>query len=263
MSAWTTAVAALSPRRWYRLGEASGSTVTDAGSDGLNGTVTTTGNAMTYGTSGLITGDADTAITIAAGLTQAEHPSLPDTAIFDGTNHWTIVVWVSGHTADATYRRILEYRANPGSGNNGVFVWSQNSGGLAVERSVAGTTNVASRSAINTATHMVAVTYDAATVRIYLDAGTPGTIADTRSMAAIATTIEVGTEASAYSPFGGVIDEFLIFDTDLTATQVGDLYAAGTSSGPASLTATAGDALATLTEANARTGVFGRYETRP
>lgn len=233
MSAWTDAVAALSPRRWYRLGESSGTTAVDAGSDALNGTYTTTGSALTYGTAGLVASDADTAITIAGGTTEAVHLTIPDTDIFDATNHWTIIVWVQ-HTPDTIFRRIYQYVANPGSGNAGIRLISHDSNLLLAQRVIAGTTDEAAGATLSSAPHMLAVTYDAAWLKLYVDGTEAAAIPSTGSMAAIATVMDVGAEPSSFSPFGGVLDEFIIIATDLTVGQIGALRdaALSTSSDP-------------------------------
>jgi len=59
-STWATEIAADSPILWWRLGEASGTTAADASGHSNTGTYQ---GSPTFGTTGLISGDTDTAVT--------------------------------------------------------------------------------------------------------------------------------------------------------------------------------------------------------
>lgn len=59
-----TQIAALTPQAWWRLGEASGTSLTDSGSAGATGTLSGT---ATLAQTGALTGDSNTALLLAGG----------------------------------------------------------------------------------------------------------------------------------------------------------------------------------------------------
>jgi hypothetical protein len=68
-SAYSAAVLADSPLAYYRLGEASGTTMTDSSGNSRNGTYA---GSPTLGAPGLVTGDSDTAVTFNGTSQQAQ-----------------------------------------------------------------------------------------------------------------------------------------------------------------------------------------------
>jgi hypothetical protein len=97
------------------------------------------------------------------------------------------------------------------------------------------TTAIGSTTIADNAFHHLAVTYDGATLRFYVD----GTLRDSvsRSLATQASTLCVGGEVNGSSCdrwFGGAIDDFRIYNRALSQLEVAALYALGESQ-PASL----------------------------
>lgn len=89
---------------------------------------------------------------------------------------------------------------------------------------------------INVWTH-ISLTYDGATFKLYIDNGTPLTLsASGFTFVSGSNDFYIGKDSSSLVPansknYGGKLDEFAIWDTDLTSTQVQSIYdATGTNS---------------------------------
>ena len=94
-SAYESAVLADSPSAYYRLGESSGSTAAD---DSGNGNSATYGTGVTYGDTGALSGDSDTAI-----HQDGSHTPVTGSDSWTPTGHsgWTADGWVKSSSSSA------------------------------------------------------------------------------------------------------------------------------------------------------------------
>jgi hypothetical protein len=97
VSAWTTAVAALTtPSMWWRLGEASGTTLADASGNSRAGTLS--GSTIGYGVTGPLGGDSDTAMS----FTGTNPVGQIAYAAWQEATQFTVSVWFKAGTLGAT-----------------------------------------------------------------------------------------------------------------------------------------------------------------
>lgn len=219
-STYAALVAGQKPAGWWRMGDASGSpTILDSSANGNALAVTGT---PTFGATGAISGDADTAITV------------------NGTNQY-----FSGARAGLVPGDVFTFKGwfkrarsamkemlwdNSSSSLPQVFFSAANALTLATHAGAA--VAHSSTTISDTAFHFLAITKNGATTKIYID-GVDVTTADANSTFASAvrgntTFIGAGSGGAGSSTFGGTIDEVsLIVGTALTAAQIAEEYAVG------------------------------------
>lgn len=213
---------------YWRLGEASG-TVVDSKS-AHNGTVT----GATYGTTGLLTGDADKALSFTA---DTQKVAVANHADFQLTGGVTIEAWIRISSAAANMP-IVECRKSDGT--LGYVLETTSSDGLQLScalngaggQSVAGTGYTA-----NTIWHVVG-TYDNAFLRIYQNGVQNAFNAQDWTGFPLATpsgvVVEIGHFPHSTESFRGVIDEVAIYNVALSPTTIAAHYALG-HNGPSSV----------------------------
>jgi hypothetical protein len=224
VSAYSDAVLADSPVAYWRLGEPSGTTATDAavGNDG------TYVNTPTLGVAGLLTGDADTAVTFTAAST--EHVTLPDLSLAE--TDCTFELWCK--FTSATSNLWLFSEGNTASNNAFAGIHTDNSGAtgkIAMSRRNDATTQatVLSTAAINDgAPHHVVGTYSGTQVELWVDGISQGTAAASGAATLNVAAIGALRRAAVSAAFGGTIDEVAVYSSVLSQARIEAHYDVGT-----------------------------------
>jgi len=228
---------ALNPLSYWRLGESSGTTASDIGSLGNDGTY----QGTTLGQTGSITGDSDTA---------AQFNGTSDYLEFAHDNSYlldngTVQLWFSADDPTGAAEQHLFSKDSSSFDTGGhLTIYLKTSGQLEVRLQSTSADNFATTaSAVSSGTwHHVAVAFGSDGLKLYLD----GALTDTDSYTGgLGTTsggagnfepiaIGAGTQSSgdlSVTPvnefFSGLIDEVAIVGSSLSAETVQDLYAAG------------------------------------
>ena len=218
-SAYRHRVIVDAPIAYWRLGEASGTTV------GRElGVIATYVGGPTFGTAGVISGDSNTAVTFDGST---EYISVADSAPyrFDGTKPFSAEVWFK-HTADGTYRRIIS--AENGSGL-GWQLYSQASSWGFVRTGTGGAVEISDGTPAGSGWVHAVATYDGITMRLYENGvEMPFPAAASQSLPADSTFFVGRYGGADVSHFNGSIDEPAVYNYALSAAQVAAHYAAGT-----------------------------------
>lgn len=210
--AYRDAVLATNPVAYWRLGEASGTVARDEiGAN--NGTYV---GSPTLGVAGLLSGDANTAVTFAAvGSLVSVADSSPFR--FVGSAPFSIAMW-SDHGADASYKYVLG--CVNGTGVGWAVRGTPSGFGCARGAESVITASYASGS------HLVVMTYDGTTLRAFLDGAQSGSPVASGSALPSDSTFYLG-----YSIFNGssgsTLDEPVVWNRALTPAEDAGLYAAG------------------------------------
>lgn len=218
-------VLADSPEAYWRLGEASGSTVAaDSSGTGRDGTYA---GGVTLGEAGAPSSEVDTAARFDG---TDDYVTIPDAAAFDftGTASFTIEAWVKPAALDATFRRVVDKEA---SGVGGWGMHLHTTSGLTVYRVNGGTVQTAAAPASRFtagAWHHVAGTYDGTTIRVYVNGVERGTGASGTAIPATAQVVAIGRSTDFGAYFGGTIDDVALYGSALSAARILDHYEAGT-----------------------------------
>lgn len=237
---YSSEVLARSPYGYWRHGEASGTTAADSSGNARDGTYT---NGPTLGTTGLLTGDSDTAVTYASASSQ--RMNVPDDNGLDGLTTFTIVALIKPTTVTGT-PMIVGRDVNSGGRS---FHFRLGSSKLVFTRIPGSTVNATSATTLvaNTQYHVAAV-YDGTDIRLYIDGALDGTpAACTGSMGTSTTDLQIAHRRSSTTGapvdfYNGVLDEVAVFTTALSASDIAALYAAASTpptSGSASLSLSA------------------------
>lgn len=218
-SGYAQTVLANNPLGYWRLGEASGTTMGDASGNGRSGTYVA---SPSLGTTGLVTGDTDTAATFTAASSQ--YGEVTAASWMNSLSAITLVAWIkpSATTAVGVVSRDLTGANGPWrlrlSGNVFQFLlWHPSLTVL----STTGTLTAGTR-------YHVAATYDGATMKTYLNGSPDGSSAQTGALnASDNPNLRIGAYGSAGEYFSGVIDEVAFYGTALSAAAISADYAAG------------------------------------
>jgi hypothetical protein len=223
-------IQSFNPIGYYRLGESSGTTVTDESTNALHGTYY---NSPTLLQTGAITSDANNSINLNGS---SQYATLPNSSTFDpGTGTYTILGWFK---TSATYGSAGYILHNYGSGvipsvslgvnsaDQKLYAMLRDGGGNMVSVTGQG-------SAVNDGTwHFAALVRDSQTsIKVYLDGSLLGS-SSTPGMGSITFSglgpFSIGRRSGNNdSYFNGQIDEIALFNSALTATQISNLYNAG------------------------------------
>ena len=217
---FSAAMLAKSPTGYWRLGEASGTTMTDSSGNGHSGTYSN----VTLGQSSLLVSDTDKA------------------ASFNGSNSVGIVSyasWMDASTALSLYivaktstGGIMEL-INRDSDSNRVYQFRMNSGALEFV-TIGGTVGVVVAASplasyADGAAHHFGATFDGSNIRLYVDGTKVKTQAAVGNLGTAAQTITIGYRSSSgsNSPFAGILDEAACWSgTVLSDADYAALYAA-------------------------------------
>jgi hypothetical protein len=226
MSAWSDAVAALSPYFWHRLGESSGTTMTDSSGNGRNGTYSGSGN--TLGVTGLVPGGDGTALTVTTSSfpTTASGLSLSSTNITEA-----ITIKASGARGDIMIATTGTFRLETAGANVAIRIDTSNSV----------TTSYASTNLYDGNAHLIVVKITATAAELWVDGALVGSGSHSATTATIA---QMRLKSSLANPPGS-FDEWAVFNGALTTGQIGDLHTAWTGAAPPPPSVTASTTLST------------------
>lgn len=230
-----------SPTVWLRLGEASGTSASDASGNGHAGTYV---GSPTLGATGLLAGDSDTAVSLNGS---SQYVTIPASAAFDSSSAISGFARVKITT---TSNRYIISRRDSNSG--GIFNF-QIGAKLYVELFATGGYTLAQSSLAPSTgvTYSVGFTISSGTVKLYINGALDGTPAAYSGNIATSSTVSLPVGAwklggSFGQYFAGTIDEVAYWaGTALSATDHADLHAAATAVGSATVPAVAATATAT------------------
>lgn len=213
-------VLADSPLAYWRMNEASGTTLADSSGNSHSSTIAGTPGTWSLGQTGLITG-ADTCVLFSGGAASSTYG-----AWMDVTSAVTFEVWVK-FTGISGFAGVMSRWQNVGGAAVGLL-WVNPGGLLSFDLVVAGSQRHVQGAAASTGVryHLVGV-YDGAAVRLYVNGvqvdstSVTGSIATGNSNINLANFAGVGTTA-------GYIDEAAFYGTALSSTRVAAHYTAGT-----------------------------------
>jgi Glycosyl hydrolase family 26/Concanavalin A-like lectin/glucanases superfamily len=225
-AAYATTLLAMSPDGYWRVGESSGTVADNAeGTAARDGTYVGT---PTLGATGLLNGDANTAVTFNG---TSQWITVADAAIwdcFEGTNPWSVAMW-SDHTAAADGAFLLFKRSTDWASSIAVKSFAT---GLEVQRVTATHTDDVTVPSIHTGKRFLVVTYSGTALAVYVDGALAtvigGSAAATQSMPALAQLLHfAGTDwGGGYA--AGTFDEIAVWARAITAAEVSSLMDAGT-----------------------------------
>jgi hypothetical protein len=210
--------------RYYRLGEASGTSAYDIGGSGQAGT---THGSPTQGVAGLLTGDTDTCYTLAAASSQ--YISTPATGIPTGNNPITIGCWMKFAANPAANQVLVAYGATTSSTHNIFQIFLNTTGHVVADNGGGGAGTVVSSGALMTGVaHLVVATWDGTTMTIWVDGASAGTATPgNQTIPTSSTTFNIGATTAGAAFFSGQVDEVIVTNTALSGTVITNIYNAG------------------------------------
>lgn len=217
MSSYSTLVSGhASVQVYYRLGEGSGTTLTDALGN-VNGIYA--GSGITYGVTGPLANDADTAVTFAGSSDAA---AVGHDSRFDLGDVVSVEFWVKRSATQGTDQNLISHLG----GSYGVRFNTLNR----ITFYTPGNATIIARSGNITDQnwHHVVVTKNGSTSKVYLDgadvtvAGTNITLTDSGSG-----NLEIGFQGAGTNRFTGSLDELALYSVALSATEVLQHYRTG------------------------------------
>lgn len=219
VSPYPSNLLSLGPVLYWRLGE-NAQTTYDLTANHLNGTI---GSGITKGTIGLLPNDPDKAARWpgTTGNASSEITS-PRSTLLETSN--VSIVFLMQVGAQAQNDNLVSCGRAIGGASWG-WLLNINGGAIAVYANgaavVTGTKNVT-----DNVRHHVAVTYDGATMKIYIDGALDASAAFASGITGYngTTGVILGDTSGGASTYNGTVDEFSTFNKALTATQVSTLW---------------------------------------
>jgi chitodextrinase len=190
----------------FGFGEGSGSSVSDSSGNGNNGTVAnTTWTANGKFGSALVFNGTNAKVTI------------PDSASLHLTNALTLEAWVNPAAGTAAWRDVL-YKGDDNYFLEGAYPGGGPAGGVTAGGGGAFAAGPAALPA-GSWSH-IAVTYDGATVRLYVNGVQAASQARTGTLASSTNPLQIGGDGLYGQYFNGTIDEARVYSTALSAAQI-------------------------------------------
>ncbi|MEM7220843.1 MAG: cadherin domain-containing protein [Pseudomonadota bacterium] len=227
---YVSAITGQSPLGYWRLGESSGSAAVDLGSVGNNGTYV--GAAL--GAAGVVVEDGDTAASFDG---TDDHVVVSDQAAYQITNG-TIQAWIKPDSVGGIQTFIAKDSSANGAGDFGFYL---NNGRLSVEFETGSGPRQGVYSNVSVDVNEwnhVAVTFGSNGLQLYLNGQLIGTnsgftggfVGNTNDFVFGMDNISAppGSNLPGSNFFSGDIDEVALIGTQLTATQIAELYGAAT-----------------------------------
>lgn len=208
-----------SPIAYWRLGETSGTTANNliALPDG-----TYTGG-FTLGTTGLITGDSDKAVSVDGVV--GSYVSVPDNAAIDqGDGPFSWELWFQRSNATRT-----EVLMNKGNGALIIYFVSTE-----LRIGIRDTATIMAYTLAGTDRHHVVVTKDSSSTsawRLFVDGAEVAPTINPLSAASTGDPLRFGQDSDSTDPFLGVIDEVALYGSVLPPDRIALHYAAGATGG--------------------------------
>ena len=206
-----------SPRAYWRLGEASGTTAVDE-TGASNGTYA---GGYVLGATGALANDSNTAVDLNGTSGRMNAPSVP---ALDLTSQVSIEAWINPDSLTGT-----RWIVNKGTYyylyiSNGITYFGIHQGGYVFVTTTAVTTGAWQ--------HLVG-TYDGSTLVLYRNGVVVAQAPASGAISSTSTAVFVGAVSAAGSFFDGRIDEVAIYGTGLTPAQVVAHYQRGNATRPA------------------------------
>ncbi len=212
---------------YWRLGEPSGTTATDASASPANGTYI---NTPTLGVASALSGNADTSVTFAGA--SSEGVALGTVAKLNIATTITVEAWVK---ATGTGGMIFAHRADTGAGTQGYSLQLETDGTLRylfgnASQSVS---NAVGSGVANGSWHHVAMVRDGAAVRVYKDGAevyANVSIAAQIGSMAVSCLASIGfwtAYGGYYTAFTGSLDEVAVYSRALSPIEVNMHYRVG------------------------------------
>jgi len=216
---YATAVVGDSPSAYWRLGETSGTTAFD----GVGSSSGSYQNSPTLGTAGLLTNDANTAVTF-NGSNQSV--SIPSNGLLSPANTVSLEAWIKPNSLPAagSFRSIVSKAESYSLQFNGPLLEFTIIQGGTRKRLQAPSGAVAAGGKY----HVVG-TYDGSAQKLYVNGALVASAALTGPITTNSTALTIGSW-SAQEYFSGVIDEVAVYPVAISAQQVLTHYNVGTSS---------------------------------
>ena len=191
----------------YAFDEGTGTTVTDASGNSNNGTVTaaTWTNAGQYGSALVFNGTSALV-------------GINDSASLHLTTAMTLEAWVNPSTVDGAWRDVI-YKGNDNYYLEATSSHSAVPGGGGVFGGGGTTVYGAAPLAVNAWTHL-AVTYDGATLRLYVNGTQVSSVTLAGNILVSTNPLQIGGDGIFGQFFRGMIDEVRVYNLALTAAQV-------------------------------------------
>lgn len=213
LDTYEAAVTTDAPVGWWKLGETSGTTATDSGSGGHNGTYT---NAPILGRPGMLGGE-ERAIQLDGAANYVDCGDFND---FNGVTAFSVECWIRPDAAAiAAASAALAYKIDAGPDGWSLML---SAGVPLFQRDVAGAAINASGSILmaNQPYHLVG-TYDGANSRLYVNGVLVATSgADARSIANTAVSLCIGRSQTFGVYYAGLIQEVAVYSGALSAARV-------------------------------------------
>jgi YD repeat-containing protein len=214
---YSTLIGSASPTAYWRLGEQTGTTAVDAGTNHFNGTY---GAPFTLGANGAIVADSDGAAAFAGGYADMGSPAglnITGTAL-------TVEFWAQGQPG--TYNYLLSHTngASQGyavyTGGDGQYhFYLGRSGGLHIMGAVTGVWDGA--------WHHFANVYDGTTMRVYVDGTLRLSEAETAAITGYTGNFRVADYNGGGYGLYGAMDEVAVYARALSSTEIVDHYGTG------------------------------------
>lgn len=232
MSVWEAEMRNDTPRAWYRFGDPSGSlTIRDNTTNELHATNTpgtVSGGLMTLGTTSLTLRDPDTAATI-------PYPDNPTIAVPSGasvaSNAWSVEYWIR-YLGFPVAGPVIYNQGDIGAGNAGVRIQLNAANQVEVRENDGATADIADGSTVlaaNTTYHVVVTRAAGAVPKIYVN-GVADTVTPIGSNWPSITAPPASVAHVPYTLAGlpnAIVDEFILYTTELSSARVAAHYAAG------------------------------------
>ena len=204
--------------RYYRLGEASGTSAQDYGSNALSGTYT---GGFTLAQTGLIFNDVGKSVSLNGST---GFVSLPITALPTGSSSVSFGAWVSPAAAGAGDTMVMYL----GNSTNGQFIYlaMNSSRQFYVSNGTVGTT-VSSAVTLST-THFVVAVWDGSKLYCYVDGSLNGGAGTSTTLTMTYGTAKIGATNGATNFWNGKVQEAFIVSGVLSQAQITALNNMGT-----------------------------------
>jgi YD repeat-containing protein len=231
-SAYETDVTSDTPWVYYRMGEGSGTTLNDSSGHGVNGSYSSSG--VSYGLTGPITNDSETAAEFDGS---SGYASVPADSYLNPTSQITLEAWAyptsnTGHEmmlinkepsswAAPYYQYSLSLYDNSGVGEPDEVDFRADIGGANTNLWIINT-----GWQYNAWNHIVG-TYDGSNMRLYVNGTLVGRMAETGSITTYTTPLDIGmnnTPSPSIQPFDGYIGDVAVYSTALSSTDVAKHY---------------------------------------
>jgi hypothetical protein len=232
---WENQVNALSPTAWWRLGESSGTTAFDEISSN-DGTYT---NGPTLDQASLIVGDSDKSIRLDGSNDLVSIGNV----LNPGTSDFSVVTWINPDTITFTAQRVIQKRGTGAFGASAGWILGVSSGWNltsvdAGDGSYASITSTSYQGVSNGSVFMMTLTWSNANERLRLYVNdtlvATGTVTGTMIGKSISNSrpMTIGCSdnggGSRSQFYNGFADEAVFWiGTELTSTDISDLYSAG------------------------------------